>query len=288
MIKCNYLVSNFAKRSLLCEVALTPKPGLVDLKNNGSHIDMNIYTFVDSCSALAPFFDRYYFAGLSHHGSPKQLFEKVREIGKNAETAMLEATHGVNTHKGANFSFALLLSATGFMEQKGVQLPFHSTDTQQLLAYVADMTTSLVEADLKTINTQEKTALSYGERLYVEQGITGIRGEAATGYPNLQQLALPFLRAHKGLSQNELFLRLLLELMSQVEDNNILHRGGYIALEKVQAMSSNLCRQQVSFNEFRKLVYHLDKDMIQMNLSPGGCADLLSLAIFLSFLEKII
>ena len=39
-------------RALLYEVSVTPKPGLVDRQNSGSHQDMDFYTFLDSAAAF--------------------------------------------------------------------------------------------------------------------------------------------------------------------------------------------------------------------------------------------
>ena len=49
-------LSYLAVKSLLYELNLTPKPGLVDCHNNGAHNDMDFYTFLDSILSLSPFF----------------------------------------------------------------------------------------------------------------------------------------------------------------------------------------------------------------------------------------
>lgn len=43
-----------ACRALLYEVSVTPKPGLVDRHNSGSHTDMDFFSFLDSAAALTP------------------------------------------------------------------------------------------------------------------------------------------------------------------------------------------------------------------------------------------
>ncbi|MDR2834545.1 MAG: triphosphoribosyl-dephospho-CoA synthase, partial [Streptococcaceae bacterium] len=95
-------VANFAQKALYYEVALTPKPGLVDRLDNGSHADMNFYTFIESIQALSPFFEQYVEAGFHHDGDLPDLFHKIRKIGVQAEKQMLVATNQINTHKGAN------------------------------------------------------------------------------------------------------------------------------------------------------------------------------------------
>ena len=93
---------------------LTPKPGLVDCMNSGAHSDMNYFTFVESTKALTPFFKQYVQLGMEHQGNLQQLFMNARQMGVRAEQAMLQATKRVNTHKGANYSYATILTALGY------------------------------------------------------------------------------------------------------------------------------------------------------------------------------
>ena len=102
---------------------------------------------------------------------------------------MLRATHAINTHKGANFSFAVILGATGWYLQEKA-LPLIKEDSERILTYTQQMTNHLLAEDFKDLEI--KTQLTYGEKLYLEYGITGIRGEAAAGYPSLSHKLLPF------------------------------------------------------------------------------------------------
>ena len=182
-MKDSIKIIEFAKKSLLLELSVSPKPGLVDRFNNGSHNDMDFFTFIDSIFALAPYFDEYFLLGFNHEKSPELLFSKIREMGKLAEKSMLDATKGINTHKGTNFSFAILVSACGVMLKKGKSLPFSEKDTEELFDYVSQISKALLVQDFS--NIRDKIELSYGEKLYLDYGITGIRGEASNGYPNL-------------------------------------------------------------------------------------------------------
>ncbi|HEL0505729.1 TPA: triphosphoribosyl-dephospho-CoA synthase, partial [Streptococcus equi subsp. zooepidemicus] len=124
-------ISRLALKALLYEVSLSPKPGLVDQLDNGAHDDMSFLTFVDSALALAPFFKTYLDIGFYHaKEDPGLIFERLRVSGIEAEQAMFSATKGVNTHKGVNFSLALLLGATGM----------YLASQPQLLAYVTAFT----------------------------------------------------------------------------------------------------------------------------------------------------
>lgn len=278
-------IAAYAEKALLYEVSLAPKPGLVDRLNNGAHQDMDLYTFIDSIVSLRPFFIRYLQTGFFHHGTLPQLFEHLRQIGIEAETAMLEGTSGINTHKGANFSFAILLGATGYYLQNQATIPFNSVDSQKIFLIAAEMTTDLVQRDFNQLIAKKE--LSYGEKLYLDYGLTGIRGEAAAGYPALSKIALPFLRVKNKESTETRLLRTLIYLMSEVEDSNLLHRGGYSMWQKVQNECKKIHQANLPAEKFVDELIRYDKLLTQRNLSPGGSADLLSLSIFFGLLEAL-
>jgi len=283
------LIGEFALEALLYEAALYPKPGLVDPKSCGAHADMNYFTFIDSSTALAPFLTEYANLGFNHEGTPFALFEKIRTLGQLAEAAMLAKTKGVNTHKGANFSFALLLSATGkIIHDQKLELPFTEKDTAAIFDYVKQMTKGLISKDFAGL--AQKEHLSYGEKLYLEHGIVGIRGEAELGYPALKNSALPFLRQHHNREQQTLFLLLLLHLMATIEDSNLINRGGISAWQNVQKQATELL-QTFSINSSKKelddALILFDQQLIKEHLSPGGSADLVALSFFFGRLEGL-
>lgn len=284
------LIGDWALESLLFEVALFPKPGLVDPKSNGAHDDMNYMTFLRSCNALAPFLIDYVALGLNHDGTAIQLFKKVRLHGQQAEKTMLEHTNGINTHKGANFSFALLLSAVGkIIQTQHCSFPFSVEETTTIFEYVKAMTAELLETDFTLL--ERKKTLSYGEKLYLNYGITGIRGEAAAGYPTLQKIALPFLRTQMITDLDTTFLLLLLQLMATVEDANLINRGGIDAWQSVQKYARKLLSaypEAPSHTKFINALTTFDQHLIEEHLSPGGSADLLALSYFFAKLEGLI
>ena len=111
-------IARLACQALLYEVATTPKPGLVDRANSGSHRDMDFFTFQASAAALWPYFARCAEIGMDTHSlPPEETFSRLRTPGKLAEGDMLRATAGVNTHKGAIFSMGILCGALGRLER---------------------------------------------------------------------------------------------------------------------------------------------------------------------------
>ena len=112
-----------AVRSLLYEVSVTPKPGLVDRANAGAHPDMDFYTFLRSASSLTPWFRDMALQGIRFSGaSPAAAFQALNYAGRQAERAMLRATGGVNAHKGAIFSMGLLCGGAGRLYGQGAPL----------------------------------------------------------------------------------------------------------------------------------------------------------------------
>jgi triphosphoribosyl-dephospho-CoA synthase len=281
-------IHTFALQSLLFEAKLAPKPGLVDPFSNGAHQDMTYTTFLNSSYALAPYFSDYFLLGLHHQGTPTELFQKVRLRGQVAEQAMLAKTKGINTHKGANFSLALILSSLGKqMQEQTIKLPFSQNETAMILAYVQQMTADILSLDFTAL--QQKGTLTNGEKLYLQHGITGIRGEAQAGYPVLQTTALPFIRTQAGKSPCETFQLLLLLLMATVEDSNLIHRGGIAAWKKVQEQAAQLFQTySKDTTGLTAVLKTFDRQLIKENLSPGGSADLLALSYFFAQLEGFV
>ncbi|MCF1684581.1 triphosphoribosyl-dephospho-CoA synthase CitG [Tetragenococcus halophilus] len=279
-------IARFATKSLYYEVAISPKPGLVDRFDNGAHKDMDFFTFINSIESLAPHFQKYLQLGFQHNADLTSLFDELRQEGIKAEKDMLLATNNVNTHKGANFSFAVLLGATGF-HMKTHSLPFSPADSQTVLNLVAQMTQDLAQQDFYQVT--QKKQLTHGEKLYIETGTLGVRGEAAKGYPALTNLLLPFLREHAKQESTEiLLLRSLILLMSQLEDSNLLHRGGISGWQEVKQEAFTIHQAKLSKTAFKQTLENFNQKLIEKNLSPGGAADLLSLGIYFGFLENIL
>ena len=84
--KVGDIIAGQAARALLYEVCATPKPGLVDRANNGSHKDMDVFTFVDSTAALLPYFRQAVSIGQdTAECSPGETFLRLRRAGLEAE-----------------------------------------------------------------------------------------------------------------------------------------------------------------------------------------------------------
>lgn len=284
-----------ATRALLDEVAVTPKPGLVDRANNGSHRDMDYFTFQASAAALSDYwrgcveighFDRNVVPNtVQRPVSPAETFAKLRPLGKQAERDMLAATGGVNTHKGAIFTLGVLCGAIGRLWTAEEGFP----DTDAILNEASAMTRETLEKELPA--ARWNTA---GERLYKQYGTRGIRGEVADGLPAVREVSLPVFQKllAEGLDRNHAAAVTLLHLIARVEDTNLLHRGGpegaawakAAASALITACSGAQCAPRNGVPTLKQ-ISELDRQFIERNLSPGGCADLLAVTLFLESLS---
>jgi triphosphoribosyl-dephospho-CoA synthase len=270
-------IAEYAEQALLAELMLTPKPGLVDQRNCGAHHDMDIQTFLASARAIGEWLPRFVEIG---HGSADipaaEFLPTVRPIGVLCENAMLEATGGVNTHKGAVFSLGLLCAAAGRLLARHTKL-----NREGICSEVAKMCVGLVERELGGIHT----ARTAGERIFRRYGLPGARGEAVSGFETVRTVALPVydrLRL-EGFRESVALLQVLLHLLAVNNDTNLVSRGGLAALHYVRYHASKLLREggAVAPGGVEKMAA-FDDALIASHLSPGGTADLLAITWFLA------
>lgn len=289
-------IAALACRAVLYEVTTTPKPGLVDRRNSGSHRDMDMFTFMNSASALWPYFYRSARLGLQDSAMaqpysislslplsapapapPSHTFAALRRLGKNAERDMFAATGGVNTHKGAIFTVGLMCAALGRLPAALRRCP------KAVLGECAAMCRGVTAADFDGLTAQ--TAVTTGQKLFLKYGITGVRGQAEAGFPAVLNAGLPALE--RGLAAGYGFDRAgaaaLLAIMAAVDDTNMIARGGRREQLREAEDAAKLLKD-TPYPDRRRLEA-LDDLYIEKNLSPGGSADLLALCYLLYFIK---
>ncbi|HCI65001.1 MAG TPA: triphosphoribosyl-dephospho-CoA synthase CitG [Clostridiales bacterium] len=269
--------ARLAVQALLYEVAVTPKPGLVDRENSGSHRDMDMFTFLASGAGLYPYFARCVEIG-RQGGTPEETFRALRAPGLLAEGQMLASTGGVNTHKGAIFSMGILCGALGRLERQDWGKP------DRVLAQCAAMTKGLTAQDFAGLTPE--TARTAGQKLYLRCGVTGVRGQAEAGFPAVGKVGLPKLEAalSQGKSIDQAGCAALLAMLADTVDTNMIHRGG---CEQAQAASGQAKRllEREPFPS-AKALEEMNRVFVEKNLSPGGTADLLAMTWMLHFLKE--
>lgn len=248
-----YLLAHLATDALQQELDTTPKPGLIDCHDNGAHSDMNHALMQRSIVALRP-----YFVKLAVLGFQKELptVENLKKIGLEAENAMLEATKGVNTHKGALFALGLALVSAANLYQNGILTPENLQETIEKLA-----------------SQFPDTLGTHGSKVVSEHRVKGALAMAREGYEQLFTDWLPLLQS----LENDAFAyhKTLLCIMATLDDTNVYHRKGEAAAQQMKADATALLRD---FSE--KSLDELNQRYNAQGISPGGSADMLALTIF--------
>lgn len=274
-------IAEYADQALLTELMLTPKPGLVDRCNCGAHHDMDIHTFLASARAIAPWWSRFVAIGHSSaHIAARAALPLVRPAGVLCEEAMLRATKGINTHKGAVFSLGLLCFAAGRLLAREA-----AVTRERLCGEVASICVGLVDRELD----RRAEAHTAGERVFQRFGFSGARGEAASGFATVRTAALPVYDRLRqdGLGEDLALLQVLLHLLAVNNDTNLLSRGGLAGLDYVRAYARKVLGEGgVLAPGGLKKMTAFDDALISRHLSPGGTADLLGLTWFLAQFPK--
>ena len=255
---CADTLAYTAHHALICELETTPKPGLVDKRNNGAHPDMDVPLFLKSAASLVPYFKTAARLGLEDAG-----MALLKDAGLAAERTMFTATNGVNTHKGMIYSMGLLLYGMG----KALCFGGDAVDHAAALAKT--------DAEERLLNALAKTCTN-GAKVYRDHGARGAVGEAADGFFHARYCA-DRLKAHEG-SENPGALALV-DVMVVLEDVNLLHRGGEDGLRFARENALRIA--MLPENERINALRALDREMIERNLSPGGAADMLALGFLL-------
>ena len=274
------LPDNLAVRacgSMVDEVFLTPKPGLVDTENSGAHDDMDLDTFMRSIGALFPHFCNLAKIG-AMYSDMDTVIKKAKTEGILCEQDMFAATCGINTHKGAIFAVGWCLVAVTFSLQNGRDL-LHAVPE-----FLREVGCREVETALMNISKPVED-LTHGEQLFLSTQCMGIRGELQSGMPSVFRVGLPAWKRHADCTEQCRNLAVLFAIISQLEDTTILSRGGRSALHEAQAAAKRLYRLSRS-PDFLSQVSKADREWSEKHISPGGAADLLSVTLFLAELNR--
>lgn len=266
------LIASLGTQSLIREVHITPKPGLVDENNNGANSDMDIGTFEASAGAIEPFFyDMCRLAirsGNQYLSQPSELMLRLAQIGIEAERAMLASTNGVNTHRGAIYAIGLLICASCIAI---------ANNGEADIATVCGIASRLAR-------NQPGRADEYntnGSRMCKLFGVNGARGQAASGFPIAVEAYRKYVEM-KFKSPETAWPAALLHIMSKLDDTNTLKRAGSAGAEYVKREAARLMDGRMNADALMRF----DAELIRMNISCGGAADMLAAAIFFNMLEN--
>ncbi len=286
-----YLLAELAERALRMELDTPMKPGLVGPDSVGAHKDMDYDIMRKGIAAIRPFFPQMALA---------ETPEELRQLGIDAEAAMLAATGGVNTHRGAIFALGLALNAAWRLSVRRME----GADNEQVMQRcLGEMSQSISR---KSLNDSElhSTAQSHGAEAVKKYGVKGARELASEGYQALFEDWLPYYRnlqisplASLGRNDKMREICMLLRIMATLDDTCVIHRVGYARAMEVKEEAMALLKEipgQAGNDEegqagndkgvMADLIGHL-KAMCERyaaeGISPGGAADMLALTILI-------
>lgn len=294
-----YIIAHLATQALQAELDTTPKPGLVDKDNNGAHRDMDHALMQLSINTLHPYFVRLALLGfadtLPSHTS-------IRDTGIEAEKAMLAATNGVNTHKGALFSMGLAVVAAAYEEKKA------AANKEERGKEIEEEYLSSLQLTIKALAASfPDTSGTHGSKAkLLSNGTTTIKGaldNAREGYEKLFAEWLPFYNERRKSHDAHALHKTLLRIMCDLDDTNVIYRTNVATAEEVKqearallasfeeayaAQDKEKCasaiEEKCASAELLALK-DIDRRYTERNISPGGAADMLSLTVFIGSIQ---
>ena len=254
-----YIIAHLATQALQAELDTTPKPGLVDKDNNGAHRDMDYALMQRSIDTLHPYFVKLALLGCA---DALPTHTSIRDVGIEAERAMLSATNGVNTHKGALFSMGLAVVAAA-----------HEKNTDSLQTTIKALAACFPDTN-GTHGSKAKL---------LSKGTTAIKGaldNAREGYEMLFAEWLPFYIERRKEHDAYTLHKTLLRIMCDLDGTNVIYRTNLATAEEVKQEARALLD-----NFAEAALKDMDRRYTARNISPGGAADMLSLTVFVGSVQ---
>ncbi|QZP34075.1 triphosphoribosyl-dephospho-CoA synthase [Pseudomonas sp. DR48] len=266
-------LADMAVDALIDEADLSPKPALVDRRGNGAHTDLHLGLMHASALSLWPAFKEMAEAAIEFGEVGLPLREAIGQIGRDGEQEMLATTRDVNTHRGAIWALGLLVT--------GAALEPQSSDASAVALRAARL--ALLD------DRYAPRPLSHGAQVAQRYGARGAREEAQLGFPAVIQRALPQLKRSRAAGHGEQNARLdaLLAIMTRLADTCVLYRAGELGLHTMQLGAQAVLDAGGSASlAGRRRLHELDQQLIALNASPGGAADLLAACLFIDRIES--
>ena len=260
-----------ATQCLIDEARLSPKPGLVDSRGNGAPHDLSLALMERSAHSLTSMFQ-----ALAQQSWQRPvdiaLRQTIGRLGREGEQQMMAATNGVNTHRGAIWALGLLVSAVAMHGGTG--------GAQQIAATAAELA--------KLPDNAAPKVFSKGLRATHRYRVPGAREEAQQAFPHVMQRALPQLRLSRlnGSSETHARLDALMAIMTSLTDTCVRSRAGLEGLDAMQDGARAVLNAGGSAHPAgQAALAELDSQMLALNASPGGAADLLAATLFLDRID---
>ncbi len=239
------------------ELFLTPKPGLVDRADNGSHPDLSIDVMERSIAIVAD----YLTATVASLAAGDD-FTAQNALGRQAEQRLFDEL-GTNTHKGYIFLAGMLLIARWHAPSNAVS---------DLRATLADLCSKFF--------SRPRDGETHGERARRLYHAGGIVREACAGYPALFEHAVPAFRAARqsGASVLNASFAMMAQLMQTVDDTTMLHRAGPAGLARMVADGCRLQKLLADGGDALGFLETTNRAYVAAHMTMGGVADMIGLA----------
>ena len=257
-----------AAQALREELETYPKPGLVSLIDYGSHPDMDAACFLASIKAITPSFADMAIA--AEEGCP---LVELQRIGQQAEAAMLIATDGRNTHRGAIFCLGLLVAAAGRQHlEENLPLP--------------EIVQTRWGGEIPS--PRDVTGISDGLTVCRTHGLGGVRREASHGFPTVRQHGLPAFRSAIDQGREAARVQTFFALLEHCEDTTLLKRGGMDGLIWARQQARRFLDLGGVFHpDWRQTATEIHHGFVRHHLTAGGVADLLAATLFIADMELL-
>lgn len=263
----DYLLNTTIK-AIYGELEVYPKFGLVSHRDSGCHKDMDYETFIKSTFAIKRYIEKYIREGINKTPNPQRL----KEIGLKAESRMFKATKNVNTHKGLVFLLGIFLPAFS-------ETIINNENKDYLVQRIKKISQAIIGDYFETINKKE--TLSHGDKIFLDYGLKGVRGEALKGLEII-------LDSPSGNNDEDTsFHNYLIYFMSKLDDTTIIHKTDMETLRQVQE-DMNQIIENGGYRKNLKEVYNLSDQYKEKNISPGGSADMLVIKIIYEELKYLL
>lgn len=252
-------INDAINTSMIKELDLHPKFGLVTPFSNGSHKDMNYKLMIKARDAIMPYFIDMFKIGYSIDFLESK-FLKAKEIGILAELSMNKATNNINAYKGLIFILGLVIVSLG-----------HALVNNQKYEPIYENIKVMCKDIYSDIDKLDKTP---GITYYQNYNFKGARGEAKEGLLSIKEI-VKLLEKNNTLN-DEVLTMSLINLLKSTDDSVLLKRSG--SLEKYY-FNKNLITSITKYE--KRKIEEITDYCINNNLSLGGCADLLIASIFI-------
>ena len=263
-----FLLGDLVATALRLELEVPGKPGMVCPDSRGSHDDMDAALMRRSIAALRPWFMQLGLAGMTGADGMERLAARVRDLGLQAEDAMLRATGGVNTHRGALFALGLMVVAAGQCLREDGSVG--EGGLRQNIRRLAE--------GLEPLNVRPET--SHGADIVRRHGVKGAFRMALDGYREMFGDWLPYWRTVKKEPYGP--QKTLLRILSSLDDTCVIRRAGIARAQEVKAEAAALL---AGFSPEK--LKEMNDRYVSERVSPGGSADMLALTMLADALTTI-